>query len=710
MIEQDKAVQFRFDSGAKDLSEKFAEIGLPAYVRLYSNMGLPNIFGWKNVEKSESFQETWLFIPDGALTSILNSRTTSDKISGMQVLPPGSFRLDNQILFPVHSHGKVNCILSVPEGKQFSVAPADIEKLEQIDKFTGQSENSDAVQIAYEFVARLFDCKQSYSEFARRLLKFLTDQVERSYAGLYCIGADGYHRRWSYGGLHLSDKLPVTISAEYIETWKVANSGGRTFIPAELVQDEPVFVQTPPSFLFVHQIPDFGDREQWLVMVVPGDISEATISRIKIIAGLLDALDDERLTGYSDLVEMFSGLLGKNSKALSLDDALRSCFKLLDSKLRMKSMCFLDTGNSAISCAKVDEDHLKIERTKIPKIPDLVSKVIESHKPAYFDGPLHIPQSEKVGGWNETVSHAYFPVPIKESGAALLVVEISGGPERTRHYQHLIELVSKYLGICISLTRAGAGETKIVGTPTNEIAEKMSLARLQTLSKLNGGYFHELIEYLSVILGQAEIMEYEIQKTNKLLTAEDLHQSTDRIVRAAESLARRLVELKEVSTIKPIESGKSITAEQFVNMLPVLTFGYYLTVKDNKNVEIELQTKSDKNISFSIPVLHIYDFILPLILAIMDEAVCSGKIFVSVAEHFGLPVLRISYPKKLSGKLSLEKLLDKVFRYYQSQRGEKGQMLVTANDAQFIFSTCEGDRYQAIYSNAGHTHPVQEYT
>jgi hypothetical protein len=238
----------------------------------------------------------------------------------------------------------------------------------------------------------------------------------------------------------------------------------------------------------------------------------------------------------------------------------------------------------------------------------------------------------------------------------------------------------------------------------------MSLARLQTLSKLNGGYFHELIEYLSVILGQAEIMEYALQKTNRPLTAEDLLQSTDRIVRAAGSLARRLEELKEVSTIKPIESGKSISAEQFINMLPVMTFGYYLTIKDKKNVEIEIQTKPEKNLSFAIPVLHIYDFILPLILTIMDEAICSGKIFVSVAEHFGLSVLRISYPKKLTGKLSLEKLLDKVFKYYQSERGEKGELLITANDAQFTFSASEGDRYQAIYSNAGQHHPVQEYT
>ena len=562
----------------------------------------------------------------------------------------------------------------------------------------GHGEKSDAVQIAFEFVSRLFDCKQSYSEFAQRLLMFLTDQVDKSHAGFYFNSADSYHRRWSYGGLSLSDKLPVTVSAETVEMWKAANSCGKSFVPGELIQEEPAFVQSPPSYLFVHQIPDFGDCDQWLVMAVPGDISEAAIARMTIITSLLESLSDERVTGYSDLIEMFSGLLGENHKALPIGEALKLCFKLFDGKLRMKSMRQIDADNSVTVCEKVSDEQLKVERSKIAKISDSGRKVIASREPAYCEGPIQPPFDKNNESWSRSVSHVLFPIPISDGGTALLEVEFSGNIERARNYHNLFELVSKYLGICISLTKGGEAGLKMVGTPNNEIAETMSLARLQTLSKLNGGYFHELIEHLSVILGQAEIMEYSLKKNNKPLTAENLIQSTDRIVRAAESLARRLEKLKEVSTIRPIESGQSISAELFIKMLPAMTFGYYLTVKDNRNVEIELQTKSDKNLPFSIPVLHIYDFILPLILSLMDEAVCSGKIFVSIAEHFGRPVIRISYPKKLSGKLSLEKLVDKTFNYYQSQRGEKGEFLITAGDAQFIFSACEGDRYQVFSS------------
>ncbi len=709
MIEQEKDVQFRFDSGEKSLSGKLAELGLPGYARFYSCIGLPNIFAWKNVEKTESFQETWLFVPDRTLEGILRCKRKFDITSEKHHPVTSSLQLDNQTLFPVHCYGKIAAFVVIPEGKQFSASPAELERLEKIDNSLGHGDKFDAVQIAFEFVSRLFDCKQSYSEFAQRLLNFLTDQVDKSYAGLYWKGADGYHRRWAYGDLQLSDKIPLDISAETIELWHEANSLGKSFIAAELVQDEPVFVQSPPSFLFVHQTPNFGDREQWLVMAVPGDISAAAMARITIIASLLSSMDDERTTGYSDLIEMFGGLLDKNHKALSLDEALKLCFKLIDGKLRLTSMCLLDTANSVIKCMRVGDDQLKIEKSNVSQIPNRATRVIESLEPAFNDGPAQPMQDARDGARDAAVSHVLFPVPIKESGAVLLSAEFAGGLERAKRFQHLFELTSKYLGVCISLTRAATGELKVVGTPANEIAETMALARLRTLSKLNGGYFHELIEYLSVILGQAEIMDYELQKTNRPLTVEHLHQSTDRIVRAAEFLARRLEELKEVSTIRAIDSGRSISSEQFLNMLPTMTFGYFLTVKDNKNVEIAVQTKPDKNVSFPIPVLHIYDFILPLILTIMDEAVCSGKMYIGVAEHFGRPVLRISYPKKLSGKLSLEKLLDKVFKYYQSQKGEEGQILVAADDAQFVFSDCDGDRFQAIYSCVGQHHPVEEY-
>ncbi len=690
-------------------SESVSALSFPAHTYLMLRRGLPNLFARHTCDNLESIEDSWLFIPDRTLESTLISQRTFDIGNGQQAPLTGTLHVDKRILVPVCAAGKVSCIVDVPENTTFIVSAADLKNIERIVKSAGHAEISDAVQIAYEFVSRLFDCKQSYAEFAHRLLNFLTDQIDSSYAGLYWKGAKGFHRRWSYGDLQLSDKLPLDVSLETVEIWKEANSQGKAFMPAELVPDEPVFLKTPPSFLFVHRTPNYSDREQWLVVAVPGDISASAIAKTTIIAGLLSSIDDERTTGFSDLVEMFGGLMNKNHKALPLEEAVRQCFKLIDSKMRLRTLCILDNDNSAIKCIRSEHEQLKLEKTKVTKIPELAWKVIESQEPLMLDGSLQTLQGKQEKDRKEVVSSAFFPVIIKDSGTALLSVEFEGGLKRARQHQHIFVLVSKYLGICLSLLKTVTGEPKIVGTQDRETGEAVSMTRLQTLSNLNGGYFHELVEYLSVILGQAEIMEYGLKKADKSITQEGLLQSTERIVRTAGSLARCLEELKKVSTIQPIESGSSISAEQLLSMLPAMLHGYYLTVKDSKNVEIGFQAKTDKNVSFSIPILHIYDFILPLILALMDQAVCSGTISISVGEHFGRPVLRISYPGKLSGKVPLEKLLNRVFRYCKSEKGEDGEILVSSGDARIIFSVCEGGTCRAIYSNVRSHQAVEEF-
>ena len=709
MIEQEKAAEFRFDTSEKGLSERLTEVGLPSYARLYSCTGLPNVFGWRNIEKAESFQETWLYIPDNVLETISNSQKKFNDSSADYEPLSNHFKVDNFNLYPVQSAGKLVCLIAAPESEQFGASSVDFTKIARLEKESSKADKSDSVQIAYEFVSRLFDCKQSFSDFAQRLLILLTDQVDKSYAGLYWKSSDCFHRRWAYGDLQLSDKLLLSVTFEMVEKWQEANSGGRSFVPAERMMDEPIFVQTPPSYLFVHKTANFGDREQWLVMAVPGDISAAAISRITIIASLLSSMDDERISGYAELVTMFGELVNGDRKAQSLDEAIGQSFKLLDEKLRMNSMCLLNRDNSLLSCIREFEDRLRVEKSKVSKIPDEAMKVMDSLEPAFLDGPSHGPLDRTAPINEAETAHVFFPVPIAGDEIALLSAEFSGDISRARKQSRLFELVAKYLGVCISLQKIGTNDPQVVGTPVDEISEVMSLARLKTISKINGGYFHELIEFLSVILGQAELIDYELQKSARPITTESLLMSTDRIVRAAGSLANVLEELKNVSTVKVIEDGSLIDSEQFLSQLKHLSYGYFLTVKDNKNVDIEIQPKVDKSVSFTFPVLHIFDYIMPLIFTVMDEALCSGTIVVSNAEHFGRPVFRISYPKKLLGKMTFDKLADKVFKYHQLEKTDQDGLVVSVDKAHFLFSESGGDRAQVIYSLSNQLHPVEDF-
>ncbi len=145
-----------------------------------------------------------------------------------------------------------------------------------------------------------------------------------------------------------------------------------------------------------------------------------------------------------------------------------------------------------------------------------------------------------------------------------------------------------------------------------------------------------------------------------------------------------------------------------LKVLPSLTYGYSAAVKESKNLELIVVSQSDANISLPLPVLHIYDYILPLILILMDEAVCSGKILVSLTEYFGRPALRISFAKNIIGKLDFEKLTQQLFVKFETASNDNNLLEFSYDGAEFVFKEETTGQCQVIYKLSSKAFPVEE--
>jgi hypothetical protein len=287
-------------------------------------------------------------------------------------------------------------------------------------------------------------------------------------------------------------------------------------------------------------------------------------------------------------------------------------------------------------------------------------------------------------------------------------IEYFGLPGQAKGFEEMLRMTASMLGVSKSLRITESKSSEIVANTSRLDQDIESVNRLKTMDRITGGYFHDFVECLSVILGQIQIMQYELESEGRAVTPEHLLFSAERINKAAQSLAEGINKVRDVSIFSSTETGRFIGADKFLRALPALTYGYSSTVKESKNLELMIQSKTDGYISLPMPVLHIYDYVLPLILLLMDEAICSGKIVVSLAEYFGRPALRISFSKNIIGKLELEKLTQKLFVKFDTVYNENGSIELSFGDAEFVFKEEKSGQSQIIYTLASKAMPIEE--
>jgi len=676
------------------LTEKLLSIELPRSSRLFVRTGLPNVFSESPADPEET---PWLFVPDNILSTIeQQSDNNSDIITA-----------DAYELYPVVFENQVLAIVAIVSHTSSGLSKQTEDRLKQALLESSALDKKAVMQISEQFVSELFDFRQSYSELINKLLGLMTDQAAHSHAAMYWVEDNNLYRRWSKGDLLLSDKLALTLHGEHVVRWTRALQTGRAIIPAEIVESEPVFMERPPNFVALFDAPTYADRRQILAIAITGETEFADIEKIKQISQLFGVCNGSKMTNYTQLAKLFGELPRRQAQSGGYEQALIEVFKILDDKMRIESICFLESDNVAMVCIKHSQNEHEVTRKTIAEITDDLSEIISGKKSILV---LHDKDSAETTNKdsNIAVCRVFVKVPVRDGTDSIMRIEYYGETKRALELEELFVMIASFLGVSVSLQLSETKGAKHISNDIKSDQDMDSVNRLRTMDKITGGYFHEFVECLSVILGQVQIMQFELGNNSPAVTTNHLLSSADRINQAALTLAAGISKVREMSIFSSNDTGRFVSADKFLKVLPSLTYGYSAAVKESKNLELMVQSQSDAGISLPLPVLHIYDYILPLILILMDEAICSGRILVSLTEYFGRPALRISFARNMIGKLDLEKLTQQLFVKFDTAASDDDFLEFSYDGAEFIFKEDTSGQCQVIYKLSSKAFPVEE--
>ena len=379
----------------------------------------------------------------------------------------------------------------------------------------------------------------------------------------------------------------------------------------------------------------------------------------------------------------------------------------MDEIVRIESVCLLESDNVAAVCIKNSQNEHEVTRKTVTEITDDLSAIISGEK------SILVMQVKDRDGTenrdlNKVVCRVFMKVPVRGGVDSIMRIEYYGETKRALELEELFLMIASYLGISVSLQLSENKGAKYISNDLKSDQDMDSVNRLRTMEKITGGYFHEFVECLSVILGQVQIMQYEMGNSGSAVTTEHLLSSADRINQAALTLASGINKVREMSIFSSNDTGRFVSADKFLKVLPSLTYGYSAAVKESKNLELIVQSQSDARISLPLPVLHIYDYILPLILILMDEAICSGRILVSLTEYFGRPALRISFSRNMIGKLDFEKLTQQLFVKFDTVTSDNDFLEFSYDGAEFVYKEEVSGQCQVIYKLSSKAFPVEE--
>lgn len=694
MITRSKEPDTKYDLASVSLTEELSSIELPRSSRLFVRTGLPNVFGELLADPEEN---PWLFVPDNILSTIeQQSDSNSDIIT-----------VDAYELYPVVYENQVLAIVAIVSHTSSGLSSQTVDRLKQVLFESGALDKKAVMQISEQFVSELFDFRQSYSELINKLLGLMTDQAAHSHAAMYWVEDNNLYRRWSKGDLLLSDKLALTLHGEHVVRWTSALQTGRAIIPAEIVESEPVFMERPPNFIALFDAPTYADRRQILAIAITGETGPGNVEKIKQISRLFGVCSGSKMTNYTQLAKLFGESPHRQAQSGGYEQALIDAFKILDDRVRIESVCLLESDNVAVLCIKNSQNEHEVTRKTVTEITDDLSAIINGEKSILVIHDMDCAETENSDS-NKFLCRVFMKVPIRGGIDSIMRIEYYGETKRAQELEELFVMIASFLGVSVSLQLSETKGAKYISNDIKSDQDMDSVNRLRTMDKITSGYFHEFVECLSVILGQVQIMQYEMGINSPAVTTEHLLFSADRINQAALTLASGINKVREMSIFSSNDTGKFVSAEKFLKVLPSLTYGYSAAVKESKNLELIVQSQSDARISLPLPVLHIYDYILPLILILMDEAICSGRILVSLTEYFGGPALRISFARNMIGKLDFEKLTQQLFVKFDTASNDNDFLEFSYDGAEFVFKEETSGQCQVIYKLSSKAFPVEE--
>lgn len=199
--------------------------------------------------------------------------------------------------------------------------------------------------------------------------------------------------------------------------------------------------------------------------------------------------------------------------------------------------------------------------------------------------------------------------------------------------------------------------------------------RLKLINKLSEGLYHDIYNLISVILGQADIIKSEVHSETESDADCRMSKSIRKLSIAADEITGFVNIIKELNIT--YESDHDLSVNSFFSNIIFMTRGYTKKIIDDKNIYIKYEMESQPKINFRLKQQEIYDCILPVIIALYDNAENSGSIIFSCKSTSETDHLIISISKKIINKEKLFSYISDLFKEYNRTKLSGNQIQIS---------------------------------
>lgn len=189
--------------------------------------------------------------------------------------------------------------------------------------------------------------------------------------------------------------------------------------------------------------------------------------------------------------------------------------------------------------------------------------------------------------------------------------------------------------------------------------------RFDTIKMMSEGYYHSIFNNLSVIFGQIELIREE-----KLTELENNSNRTqlqlDKIEKASETINQILEPLFRINTLGKKGYEEEVPLKWLCEKLPLYLSGYIQYLREKKNIKLFIETEISKENHNVILTKHIIDYVIPIILKLLNDSICSGVFVVRVLEESTQNIIEILAPEKMLSNVQQNILITDIINQYQN--------------------------------------------
>lgn len=644
------------------LQGNLERLPLPKDTYLYVSPGIPQSFQLVSAEEDLTFDDSWVYIPQEELDSFRQQLLVHATDPGHSCLALNPVETEDGNLFPALINGQVRAVVVDRSRRHTTFDSEVLLMLREAFVAFDSAHQGRLEEPLIELVAGLIGSDMQVEDFYYHIFQNLTRHCERLLAAVYTVKDNVYHRGLVTGDITLYENLPREVPLENAQIWTDGIRRRRFFHPSELAPSHTCFLDSPLDFLFIHQGIASDNNEQLVVTAVPGDSDRRLAHLLTESARLTESLHERQFGVGVELESIQRDLRKQGGRDVFLRAATR-IMQRLRRVLPFSRLALYDLrGDSAVVLTPSEAGDWTGAERPTDSLPDEIRQELTDRGIAMVDSVEASVFSEDYIQQcldDNVLSEVFYPGITERS--AVFGFGCSTAGMRLRANRRLLFRAAQVLDSALAVSRRLDASALSDGVVPDSIDDdRYRCSRLGTISRLANGYFHDIVDYLSVVMGQISLAESGTE-SRQAVNGSAVRQGLKKIREAMDSITDYLKRLRSLTTMEIKDFDKKTTFAEFVTDLHWMLHGFARQIRDTRNITLRLNPEMTSRGQTQMSLATIFDVLLPLIMSLMDEAVCSGTLTLRVHEREGREQLDIVFNPEILAHGSVAQFVQQVF-------------------------------------------------